>query len=68
VTRGDTEPADDYTFLYGNGNSDRHLGTGFLIHKGIILAVRKIEFVSDAIPYLILKGRWCDIVVLNVHA
>jgi hypothetical protein len=31
-------------------------------------AVRRVEFVSDRMSYIILRGRWCDIIVLNVHA
>jgi len=27
-----------------------------------------VEFVSDKMSYLTLKCRWCDIIVLNVHA
>jgi hypothetical protein len=27
--KGGTEPAGDYTFLYGNGNADHHSGTDF---------------------------------------
>jgi hypothetical protein len=27
-----------------------------------------IEFVSDRKSYITLKGHWCDIIVLNVHA
>jgi hypothetical protein len=27
-----------------------------------------VEFVSDRMSYIILKGRWCDIIELNVHA
>jgi hypothetical protein len=45
--KGGTEPAGDYTFFYGNGNADHHLQTGFFIHKRIISAVKKLEFVSD---------------------
>jgi exonuclease III len=30
-------------------------------------AVKKVEFVSNKIPYIILRGRWCDIILLNVH-
>jgi hypothetical protein len=38
------------------------------VHKRIISAVKRIEFVSDRMSYLILRGRWCHIIVLNVHA
>jgi hypothetical protein len=27
-----------------------------------------VEFVSDRMSYIILRGLWCDITVLNVHA
>jgi len=30
--------------------------------------VKRIEFVSDVMLYIILRGRWCNTVVLNVHA
>jgi hypothetical protein len=36
------------------------------VHKRIISAVKRVEFVSDRMPYIILRGRWCH--VLNVHA
>jgi hypothetical protein len=26
-----------------------------------------VEFVSDRMSYITLKGRWCDIIILNVH-
>jgi hypothetical protein len=29
---------------------------------------KRIEFVSDRISYIILRGHWCDIIILNVHA
>jgi hypothetical protein len=37
------------------------------VHKRIISAVKRVEFVSDRMSYIILRGRWCHI-VLNVHA
>jgi exonuclease III len=38
------------------------------VHKRIISAVKRVEFVSDRMSYIILRGRWCRIIVLNVHA
>jgi hypothetical protein len=38
------------------------------VHKKIISAVKRVEFVSDRMSYIILTGRWCHIIVLNVHA
>jgi hypothetical protein len=39
-----------------------------LIHKRIVSAVKTVEFASDRMSYVILRGRWCNIIVLNVHA
>jgi hypothetical protein len=56
---GGTECAGEYTFFYGKGNENHELGTSLFVHKRIISAVKRDEFVSDRMSYIILKGHWC---------
>jgi hypothetical protein len=58
------QPAGECTFLYGKGNEDHELGTGFILLKTIISAVKKVECVCDRKSYM---RSLCHIVVLNVH-
>jgi hypothetical protein len=38
------------------------------VHKRIIAAVERVKFLSDRMSCIILRGCWCHIIVLNVHA
>ena len=44
------------------------LGTGFFVHHRIVSAVQRVEFVSDRVSYIVLRGRWWNISDLNMHA
>jgi hypothetical protein len=66
--RGGAKPADKRTILYAKENENHELGTGFFMHKEIISAVEMVEVVGGRTSHVILRGRWCLIIVLNVHA
>jgi len=55
-------------FFNGKGNEDHQLGTECSVHHRLLSAVKTAEFVSDTMSYAVLRGRWCNIIVLNVHA
>jgi len=37
-------------------------------HHKIAQTVKRVEFVSDRVSYLVPRGHWFNIIVLNVHA
>jgi hypothetical protein len=41
---------------------------GFFVHRQIRSAVKRVDFISDRVSCITLKGRWCNIIVVNVHA
>jgi hypothetical protein len=48
-------------------NENNELCTHSYEHKRTISAVRKVEFETDRMSYVIPRGHWCYIIVLNVH-
>jgi exonuclease III len=55
------------TFFYGKGQENHQLGKGFFVHRRIVSTIKTVEIVSDRISYILLRGRWCNIIVLNAH-
>jgi hypothetical protein len=56
----------DYIFFVGKGIKNHQLGTEFLVQDKIAPVFKRVEFVSDRMSHIFLRGRWCN--VLNAHA
>jgi len=55
--KGSTVRAGGCNFFYGKGNEHHQLGTGFFVHHGVVSAVKRVEFISDRLSYIVLRGR-----------
>jgi hypothetical protein len=43
--------------------------SGFLVYTtASSSAVKRVVFVNDNVSYILLRGRWCNIIAVNVHA
>ena len=66
--KGGLERAGDYDFLTAKETKIINWENDFFVHHRIVSAVKRVEFVSDRMSYIVLRGHWCNIIVLNVHA
>ncbi|PSN55555.1 hypothetical protein C0J52_12130 [Blattella germanica] len=61
-----SQESEKFTLYYG-GATKPEFGTGFLVRRSILSAIRDIKFVSGRISYIILKGKRHDFIIVNVY-
>jgi len=65
---GGTIRVGDCIFFYIKETKVIKWGRGFFVHHRIVSAVKRVEIVSDSRSFIVLRGHWCNIIFLNVHA
>jgi len=58
--------AGDFNFSLWKRKRKSSFGNRNFVHQRIISAVKRVEFVSDRMSRIVLRGRWCNITVLNM--
>ena len=61
--KGGTVREGDYDFFYGKGNDSHQFRTDIFVHRRILSALNRVEFVSDRLSYIVLRSRWRNIVL-----
>ena len=57
-----------FFFCVGRKRNSSTGGLFFFVHHRIVPALKRVEFVSDRMSSVVLRGRWCNIIILNVCA
>jgi hypothetical protein len=57
----------DYYFFYVK-RENHQIGNRIFIQHRIVSGDKKVYSVTDRVSYIVLRGRWCNIIVINLHA
>jgi hypothetical protein len=66
--KGGTVRAGDYSLFLWKRKLKSSVENRIFVHHRLVSAVKREEFVSDRMLYIVLRGRWYNIIALNVHA
>ena len=58
---------EDVIFFLGKRKRKSSIGNRNFVHHRTVSAVKRVEFVDDRMSYIVLRGRWCNIIVWNVQ-
>ena len=64
---GGTVRGGDYVLYLGRKNNNHQLGTGLFVQNRIVKAVKRVDFDGDKMSYIVLRGCWCNTIVLHVY-
>jgi len=56
----------NYTLFYVEGNANHQLGTGILFMRKLAQQLKGWNLLMTMF-HVLLKGRWCHIIVANLH-
>ena len=40
----------------------------FIVQRRMVSAVKRAKFVSSRLSYIVMRGSWCNTIILNVRA
>ena len=65
--KGGTVRAGYYIFFLWEMKRKSSIGNRFSVHHRIVSAVKRVEFVSDRMSYIVLRSHWYNNIFLFVH-
>ena len=64
--RGHRKSRGLYFFLWKRKRKSS-IGNRAFVHHRTVSAVKTVEFFSDRVSYVVLRGYWCNVIVLKVN-
>jgi exonuclease III len=66
--KGATVRTEDNIFFLWKRKQNHKLRRGIFVQHKILTAVKRVGSICDRMSHIVLRGRWCNIIVCYVHA